>query len=131
MERKKVILIVDDDKLLARAFFRRIVGLKLDGGYTLIQDSDPKGAAEEAVSRDAQYFLLTDTEMPGMTGLELIRELRLRLGDRLKCAVLMSGNPDYRARASEAGANMFLAKPAGSDAEWQAFVSLLKDFIAS
>lgn len=131
MERKKVILIVDDDKLSARALFRRITGLKLDGSYTLIQDSNPKKAAEEAISRDSQFFLLTDTEMPGMTGLELIRELRLRLGDRLERAVLMSGNPDYRARASEAGADMFLAKPVGSDAEWQALVSLLKDFIAS
>lgn len=131
MERNKAILIVDDEKLLVRALFRRIIRLKIDGGYTLIQSSDPKEAFEEAISRSGKLFLLTDTEMSGMTGLELIRDLRLRLGDRLKCAVLMSGNPDNRARAAEAGADMFLAKPLDDDAEWRTFVGLLKDFIAS
>lgn len=98
------ILVVDDDAALLRLlrlFLRR------DSGYTTVFLDDPAAAL---VAVGVQHFdvLVTDYEMPGMSGGQLAREARLHLPDIT--VISMSGqapppeNPRY-------GADEFLAKP--------------------
>ncbi len=102
------ILLVDDDlviRTLAEALLRK-------EGLRVTQAS----SAQEALAlfdRDIPDLVLTDIEMPGMDGLALAREIRLRSGDRLvPVVVLTARNEATLLRESlEAGAVEFLTKP--------------------
>jgi len=57
---------------------------------------------------------MTDLKMPGMDGIDLIRWVKNQSGLRDILVVALSGSTldDDMARAYEAGANVFLTKPA-------------------
>jgi putative two-component system response regulator len=65
------------------------------------------------VTEDPPDLVLVDVIMPGMSGVELCRELKTRSGTRLTPIVLVTGSNDrnYRMAGLEAGADDFLAKP--------------------
>jgi two-component system, NtrC family, response regulator HydG len=66
------ILVVDDDPVTGR-FLARLLGER--GGFDVTHTVDPADALQRA--RSQQWNLvLTDVEMPGMTGLELLQTLR-------------------------------------------------------
>ncbi|HWR00191.1 MAG TPA: response regulator [Candidatus Methylomirabilis sp.] len=131
MNRNKTILIVDDHAILARAYVRRINAMKFIEGCSVLLTEDPKEALVIALAQPHKlFFLLTDTDMPRMTGAELIRDLRLHLGGQLKRAVLMSGDPGNRILAAKVQADMFLGKPP-EEADWEAFVHLLEEFASA
>lgn len=98
-------LIVDDDEVFGRALTRV---LKAAGFVVTLVESG--FAALELLSRQAFALILTDLQMPHMTGLELLRELRLR--DITTQVVVMSGiSEDRRGDALAAGAIAYLRKP--------------------
>jgi putative two-component system response regulator len=65
------------------------------------------------VTEDPPDLMLVDVVMPGMSGVELCRELKARGGTRLMPVVLVTGSNDRSQRMAglEAGADDFLAKP--------------------
>lgn len=65
------------------------------------------------VSEDPPDLVLVDVVMPGMSGVELCRELKARGGTRLTPVILVTGSNDrsHRMEGLEAGADDFLAKP--------------------
>lgn len=135
MDRKKTVLktvlIVDDEPALARALVRMVGRIPGIEECTLLHTHDPKDAVIMALSQPSKtFFLITDTNMPGMTGDQLIRELRSHLGDRLRRAILASGNIENQARAKEVGADHFLSKPFSHD-DWEPVQRMLEAFIAS
>lgn len=131
MDRKKVVLIVDDEPALARALVRMVGRTPGIEECTLLHTQDPKEAVIMALSQPHKtFFLITDTNMPGMTGDELIRELRGHLGDRLRRVVLASGMVENEARAKEVGADHFLCKPFTPE-DWESVRRMLEAFIAS
>jgi len=82
------VLVVDDDRLL-RQF---MVSLIADGGYRTLQAQDGAEAIQVA-ERSRIDLLITDIEMPGISGLELIRVLRDRgLVDR---SLVVTGYSGY------------------------------------
>ena len=58
---------------------------------------------------DNSDIIISDVEMPGMDGLELLD--RVKTKSPKKIFIVMSGNPSYEERAKELGADAFLAKP--------------------
>jgi DNA-binding response OmpR family regulator len=82
----KTILLADDDGTL-RKF---VSDLLIDLGYNLIVAADGKEALEKALAFSGQIdLLLSDVEMPGMTGIELAIQLnRARPDTRI---LLISG----------------------------------------
>jgi CheY-like chemotaxis protein len=56
-------------------------------------------------------FIFVDIELPGMNGLEVVRQIRAR--DKLAAVIMCSSNdePDKLERAIRAGCDMFLVKP--------------------
>jgi putative two-component system response regulator len=104
-----VVLIVDDEivsvMLLEQA-------LRAVDGIVVRSFTDPR-AALEAVRSEGCDLLITDVDMPGMTGLELIAACRddERARDVPIVVLTASTQRDLRRRAMEAGALDFLSKP--------------------
>jgi EAL domain-containing protein (putative c-di-GMP-specific phosphodiesterase class I) len=99
-------LVVDDDEALLRAHVRALVR----GGYRV--ESAPAGrAAMRALQQQGFDVILSDIDMPGMSGLTLLE--RVRAHDLDVPVVLITGTPsvDTAVRAMEHGALRYLVKP--------------------
>jgi len=109
-ENRAEILIVDDEP-----FIRDIVSRKLTAeGYSCAQAGD----AEQALStlaRESFECILSDINMPGLDGIELLR--RVRLTDQDVAVIMMTGAPDIDValEAMRLGAHDHLAKPLNLD----------------
>jgi two-component system chemotaxis response regulator CheY len=55
-------------------------------------------------------LIITDNDLPGATGLDLIRQVRERDHQRRTPIIMLSASP-YEAEARSAGADVFLKKP--------------------
>jgi two-component system response regulator PrrA len=102
----KKILVVDDDRTAVKAL--RIL-LELDGYEATACDSG--GAALEALKNGAFDAVVTDLEMPGANGIEVVRAAR---GAPSPLPVLLvtayAGSP-FCQKALDAGAKRALPKP--------------------
>jgi CheY-like chemotaxis protein len=108
-----LVLVVDDEPDMPPLFrqqFRRDVRA---GRFDLAFATNGAQALEEicaARGRDI-ILLLSDINMPGMTGLELLRRARAARPELPVIMVTAYGDPDTRRSALENGAAGFLAKP--------------------
>jgi CheY-like chemotaxis protein len=103
---RRRILLVDDDQQVLRGFARI---LKADG-YQVITASSAKEAIEHVVAGGLDA-IVSDIEMPGMDGIQLLR--RVRESNLLVPVVLVTGKPavNSAAEAVELGAFQYLMKP--------------------
>ncbi len=86
--------------------------LSLSGEYEIDQAEDGS-QAKAMLEANGYQLLLTDIEMPGLTGIELAEQLK---GSDIKVIVLTTfGRAGYIKRALEAGVSGFLLKDAPSD----------------
>jgi two-component system, NtrC family, response regulator HydG len=105
------ILVVEDDLVTAR-FLTHILGGR--GGFDVTHTADPVIALNRA-STETWDLVLTDVEMPGMTGLELLEALR-RVAPGLPIAVMTAhATLDYAVGALRNAADEFLQKPVKPD----------------
>lgn len=99
-------LVLDTDLLSAK-----VLSLVLtEAGHTVALVNNPAAAINEAVDRET-HAVLTETELAGMSGFQLCKELR---GRRYRGPVVfVSGDhsPAARVRAFECGADDFIQKP--------------------
>jgi DNA-binding NtrC family response regulator len=107
----KTILIVDDDPAQ-----RRLLQAAVERNGFLTRAAENGSQAVEAVDTHADIdAVLLDLVMPGMSGQEALKEIRIRRGD-LPCIVLTaSGGIDTVVQAMQAGACDFFVKPASPE----------------
>lgn len=100
------ILVVDDDEIVAAGL---LAALRRDGYDVLVTHNGY--AALDALSHEDFALVLTDLKMPGMSGIEVLQQVR-RLQQRTP-VVVMSGYANRQAadEALEWGADEFLVKP--------------------
>lgn len=100
------VLIVDDDETLARALARQLSR----NGYEVVVHHHG-GTALEAVQQGGFEAVVSDIEMPGLSGIELLRKVRGH--DRDLPVILITGAPaiETAADAVEHGAFRYLLKP--------------------
>ncbi len=109
-DRRGRILVVDDEPSI-----RDLVAFKLtDDGY----ECEKAGSAEEALAMVAQNEydgILSDINMPGIDGVEMLRQIRT--SDPDVAVVMMTGAPDLSValEAMRLGAYDFLSKPLNLD----------------
>src|SRR5436853_6764377 len=107
------ILIVDDETDVAELFRQRFRREVREGLYVL----HFAYSAEEALDRLGNSIqpqlivILSDINMPGMDGLALLREIKLRRPDLPVMMVTAYGDDERRRLAGEYGAAEFITKP--------------------
>lgn len=103
------ILVVDDFSTMRRI----IKNLLRDLGFTNADEADDGNTALPMLQTGKYDFLVTDWNMPGMTGIDLLRAVRA--DDNLKnLPVLMvtaEAKRDQIVAAAQAGVNGYVVKP--------------------
>ncbi len=108
-----LVLVVDDEPDMAALFrqqFRRDVRASRFDLAFAANGADALGEIGAARGRDI-ILLLSDINMPGMTGLELLRRARALRPDLPVIMVTAYGDDATRREALAGGAAGFLAKP--------------------
>jgi EAL domain-containing protein (putative c-di-GMP-specific phosphodiesterase class I) len=105
-EQKARILAVDDEAAILR-YYQRALGA---GGYEVVTCERPSDALNEL---DSSRFdvIITDLAMPGMSGIELLREVRTRDMDVPVIIVTASPALETALQAIDEGALKYLVKP--------------------
>jgi len=105
------IMVVDDDVVTAR-FMIHVLGKR--GGFEVRHAPDAQSAL--AMARSQSWDLvITDVEMPGMTGLELLRAVREISPDLPVAVITGHASVDYAVQAIRSDADEFLEKPVHPD----------------
>lgn len=109
MNKNLQILCVDDSTVM-RVVIKRSLHRLGHGSVTMESDGESAFAAVKDRPFDV---VLTDCCMPGMSGLDLLRNIRAEAGLRRLPVIMISGNfePELVHEARRAGVNGFLTKP--------------------
>jgi two-component system invasion response regulator UvrY len=101
------ILVVDDEPH-ARVAMARLI--KLDFGHAVVREAGDAQTALRMIAAERWDLVVLDLSMPGMSGLEALREMRSR--QELVPVVIVSGLPAalYEEAAVAAGAFAYLQK---------------------
>lgn len=108
------ILVVDDFQVMRKVVITCLAQL----GYKNIVEATDGVEAFDAMNAQAFDFVITDWEMPNMSGIELLREIR-KSEDFKKIPVMMvtaEGLQENVIEAIRAGVNNYIVKPIDVDA---------------
>jgi DNA-binding NtrC family response regulator len=104
--RSSHVLVVDDEELYRRALERILAR----GGHQVLLARDA-GEAMAMVAAEPVDLVLCDIKMPGINGLELVRQIH-ELAPDLPCIVITGySSPETSVEALRAGAYWYLQKP--------------------
>ncbi len=109
-----VYILVVDDEPDVEALFRQQFRRELRAGRFLMEfaPSAPAALQRAADVRDPSLILiLSDINMPGMSGLEMLPEVRAKRPDVPVIMITAYGDAETRKRAIERGAEGLLTKP--------------------
>jgi DNA-binding NtrC family response regulator len=102
----ETILVADDDP-----YIQEVLGDRLESlGYRVLKASDGKHALEIIERQDPEMAFL-DIEMPGIKGLEVLKEIRKREKDFPVVMITAYGSIDLAVEAMKEGAYDFIPKP--------------------
>lgn len=109
----KTVLIVDDDPTQ-----RRILRAVIEkSGFSTLQAADGHAALDMAFAPDGHKIdlMLLDLVMPGLSGMETLKELSAKRSDLPVIVLTGTGSIDAVVAAMQAGARDFLVKPAAPE----------------
>jgi CheY-like chemotaxis protein len=111
------ILIVDDEPDVANLFRQRFRREARQGTYVMHFAASGAEALDRlaAAIEPALVAVLSDINMPGMDGLELLGEIKQRRPDLPVMMVTAYGDEERRHRARQLGACEFITKPVDFD----------------
>ena len=111
------ILVVDDEPDVAELFRQRFRREVRQGTYVIHFASSGAEALERLADEvePALLAVLSDINMPGMDGLELLAEIKRRFPDLPVVMVTAYGDDERRKRAADFGAAEFINKPVDFD----------------
>ena len=110
------VLVVDDERDVEPLFLQRFRREIKSGELELVFAF----SAEEALSvlqrgRTDVVLVLSDINMPGMDGIELLKHIKAVPPPIPVCMMTAYGSDDYRRRAEQAGCDGYLTKPVDFD----------------
>lgn len=103
------ILIVDDFSTMRRI----IKNLLRDLGFTNVDEADDGNSALPMLQTGKYDFLVTDWNMPGMTGIDLLKAVRADNGLKGLPVLMVTAEAkrDQIVAAAQAGVNGYVVKP--------------------
>lgn len=107
------ILVVDDEPDVADLFRQRFRREARDGTYVMHFAQSGEGAMQQLTDgiEPTLIVILSDINMPGMDGLELLGQIKQRFPGMPVMMVTAYGDDERRRRARELGAFEFVTKP--------------------
>lgn len=107
------IVVADDSRVMRQIVIRTL----RQAGYASHEVVEAANGAEalNLVRDNAPDLVLSDWNMPEMTGIELLRALRAAGNDVPFGFVTSEGSPEMRETAADAGAMFLIAKPFDAD----------------
>jgi len=97
------VILVDDERL-ARQRLRQL--LAPHGNLQLVGEADGKSSAQKLIEKEQPDAVFLDIQMPGSSGLELLRSLA-----RPPRVVIVTAHPEYATQAFDLEAVDYLLKP--------------------
>jgi len=112
------ILVVDDEPDMALLFLQRFRREVREGTYVMHFANSGEMALEQLSNgiEPTLMVILSDINMPGMDGLQLLEAVKKRFPDMPVMMVTAYGDDERRQRASTLGAAEFITKPVDFDA---------------
>jgi two-component system chemotaxis response regulator CheY len=102
------VLVVDDSMMVRQQVTRALVG----AGYEVTAATDGVDALEKFAQSPETKLVVCDVNMPRMSGLELLEELRVARKSQVPFVMLTTEDQaDMVARAKALGANGWIVKP--------------------
>ena len=111
------ILVVDDEPDVAELFRQRFRREARDGTYVMHFAASGAEALDRLAGeiQPTLIAVLSDINMPGIDGLQLLAEIKQRFPDLPVMMVTAYGDNERRRRAAEHGAAEFITKPVDFD----------------
>lgn len=106
-------LLIAEDQGLVRGAISALLNMQPD--IEVVAEADNGQQALQLLKQHAVDMLLTDIEMPKMTGLELIGEVKQRYPDMRTVIMTTFSRTGYVRRALELGVDGFILKESPSD----------------
>lgn len=104
--KKSTIVIIDDSPVMSR-----FLSIFLEKKYNVVTFTDPIEALKELESNLEPSAIITDLDMPNLSGLALIKHIRIT-GNKTPILVVSSNKEsNTRVQCLEFGADDYLAKP--------------------
>lgn len=102
------VVVADDSRVMRQIVIRtlRQAGYEWD-----ISEAADGALALDLITEEQPDLVLSDWNMPNMTGIELLNALRASGDDVPFGFVTSEGSPEMRAQAADAGALFLIAKP--------------------
>jgi two-component system chemotaxis response regulator CheY len=117
------ILIADDSRVMRQIVVRTLRQAGF-GDHTLIEAADGRQAFDLTTSENPD-LVLSDWNMPEMTGIEVLRQLRAA-GNNVKFGFVTSeSTPEMKDQADAAGALFFIVKPFSAERFDEVFAPIL------
>jgi two-component system chemotaxis response regulator CheY len=109
LDKNMKILVVDDFSTMRRI----IKNLLRDLGFTNIQEADDGNTALPMLQQGDFDFVVTDWNMPGMQGIDLLKEIRKddNLSHLPVLMVTAEAKREQIIQAAQAGVNGYIVKP--------------------
>lgn len=106
-----IVLVEDEPDILI--ILHRIMR-DLTGGYDIVTVNSAQDALDVLVDRSCP-LLITDHNMPGMTGTQLTQHVKKTYADTKVIIITAYATPEVERTAREAGVDYFLTKPFSLD----------------
>ncbi|MCM2264068.1 MAG: sigma-54 dependent transcriptional regulator [Desulfuromonadales bacterium] len=108
---KTSILVIDDD-----ASLRRVTEYNLEqAGYRVLTANDGREGVR-VFREERPALVVTDLQMPGLSGLEVLEQVKTFLPETLVIVITAYGTIEQAVEAMKKGAHDFLTKPVSRDA---------------
>ena len=105
-------LVVDDDKTLCKTAVNTLGSIGIKAEWTLSGEKALEMIVKRHKTGDDYQIILLDWQLPGMDGIQVAREIRRILEDRVPILLISAYDwSEFETEAREAGINGFISKP--------------------